>query len=113
MTLSLSLTRSELQALAVICNAFVKPHYLDGDFIVFCYISSLEDLLLSLLLKSRVPRKKYRMTLKDMQILALRNLLSQFADKFQPFEQAFAHELLAKIDQEHQSEVTLLKSIKK
>ena len=108
MKIKLKMTRVEMQGIAAVvqncCNA------LSGvDFIAVQYRDALTGLMLKLAAKQLTLKKSNRMTLTDLEALALYEIVNDLVDKMPPLEMGVCYTLLGEIDRQRSSYVTLMR----
>lgn len=108
MKIRLKLTRTEMKGIATVvqncCNA------LSGEnFIVVQYRDALSGLLLKLAGKMPTLRETNRMTLTEVESLALYEIMNDLADKMPPLEMGVCYTVLSEIDRQRMSHVSLMK----
>lgn len=108
MKIRLKLTRIEMKGIATVvqncCNALSGE-----DFIAVQYRDALAGLLLKLAGKMPTLRNTNRITLTDMEALALYEIMNDLADKMPPLEMGVCYTVLGEIDQQRMSHVSLMK----
>lgn len=108
MKIKLKLTRIEMKGIATVvqncCNA------LSGEnFIVVQYRDALSGLLLKLAGKMPTLRNTNRMTLTEMESLALYETLNDLVEKIPPLEMGVSYTVLREIDRQRMSHVSLMR----
>ncbi len=115
MKTSLSLTKSELEALIKLANLFIFFESVGSNLETHTHISALEQFVLQhggKFVTGQV-KPKNRLTLNDLQTLAFAQHINLHLYQMQHYEQALCRRIMEVIDKKLDSEIQLRKAIRR
>ncbi|MBR4787869.1 MAG: hypothetical protein IK013_08380 [Bacteroidales bacterium] len=108
MKIKLKLTRMEMKGIATVvqncCNALAGVTFPEVQ-----YRDALSGLLLKLAGKMMTLKQNNRMTLTEVEALALYEVLNDLADRMPPLEMGVSYTVLGEIDKQRMSYVSLMR----